>query len=208
MVLPAASRSSPYVPDGRRRLGPGPPWSWSRSPPAGPEPSPDSAPATAGGADRACWSTRSSRNERCSAYVTAPSRSSPTAPSTSTDARSRARSEAMASGPGLAQRVAHAADGVDQRRPVDVELLAEVADVGLEHARVAAEVVLPGVLEELRAREDAPGVEHEVAQEPVLGRGELHVLPRPRDLVRVLVELDVLEREAARLGLGQAAAAQ
>src|SRR6476646_4894200 len=165
MVLPAASRSSPYVPDGRRRSGPGPPWSWSRSPPAGPEPSPDSAPAIAGGADRACWSTRSRRNERCSAYVTAPSRSRPMAPSTSTAARSRARREATALGPRLAQRVAHAAHGVDQRRPVDVELLAQVADVGLEHARVAAEVVFPHMLEELRAREHAARVEHEVAQE-------------------------------------------
>ena len=91
---------------------------------------------------------------------------------------------------------------------MDVELLAQVADVGLEHARVAAEVVLPDVLEELRAREHAARVEHEVAQQAVLGRGELDVLPRAHDLVRVLVELDVLEREAARLGLGQAAAAQ
>src|SRR4051812_42381756 len=97
--------------------------------------------------------------------------SSPAALRTSTAATSRARSETIVLSPWLAQRVAHAAHRVDQRRAVDIELLAQVADVGLEHARVAAEVVLPHVLEQLRAGEDAARVEHEVAQEAVLGRG-------------------------------------
>src|ERR671910_437409 len=44
---------------------------------------------------------------------------------------------------GEAERVAHAAHRVDQRRAVDVDLLAQVADVGLQHAGVAGEVVVP-----------------------------------------------------------------
>ena len=62
---------------------------------------------------------------------------------------------------------------MDQRRAVQVELLAQVADVGLEHARVAAEVVVPDVVEQLRAGEHAARVEHQVAQQPVLGRGQV-----------------------------------
>src|SRR5690242_9696029 len=101
-----------------------------------------------------------------------PTSSSPSAVSTSTAASSRARSEAIVVlRSRLAQRVADAAHGVDERRAVLVELLAQVAHVRLEHPRVAAEVVLPDVLEQLRAREHAPRVEHEVAQEAVLGRG-------------------------------------
>ena len=60
--------------------------------------------------------------------------------------QSRAQRHGQPSG---AQRVADAAHGVDQRRAVRVELLAQIADVGLEHARVAAEVVVPDVVEDL-----------------------------------------------------------
>ncbi len=50
---------------------------------------------------------------------------------------------------GQAQAVADAANGVDQRRILDVDLVAEVADVGLEHAGVAGERVVPHRLENL-----------------------------------------------------------
>ena len=49
-----------------------------------------------------------------------------------------------------------------------VELLAQIADVGLQHAGVAAEVVVPHVVEQLRAGEHAARVEHQIAQEAVL----------------------------------------
>jgi hypothetical protein len=91
---------------------------------------------------------------------------------------------------------------------VHVELLAQIADVRLEDARVAPEVVLPHVLEELRAAEDTPRVEHEVAQQAILGRGELDRLAGPGDLVGVLVELEVLEHEPVGVRLGEAGAAQ
>ena len=117
----------------------------------------------------------------------------------------RAATGATAGSSRRAQGVADAPDGVDQRGPVRVELLAQVADVGLQHAAVAAEVVLPDVVEDLRAREDSARVEQQVAQQAVLGRRELDRRTGAVDLARVLVELDVLEDEALRLGAGSAA---
>ena len=125
--------------------------------------------------------------------------SSPTAAITSS-ADQQPRAQRPASRPRRAQRVADAAHGLDQRRAVRVELLAQVADVGLEHARVAAEVVVPHVVEDLRAGQHAARVEHQVAQQPVLGGGQLDRLAAARDLVRVLVELEVLEDEPADSG--------
>ena len=52
-------------------------------------------------------------------------------------------------GLGLAQRVTDQADGVDERRPELLELLAQVAHVGLHDVAVAAEVVVPDVVEDL-----------------------------------------------------------
>src|SRR3954451_351543 len=121
-----------------------------------------------------------------------PSSSIATAVRASTPARSRARSETITSRARAAQGVTDAAHGVDERRAVDVELLAQVADVGLEHAGVAAEVVLPHVLEQLGAGEDAARIEQEVAQQAVLGGGEVDRCAVARHLVRVLVEFDVL----------------
>src|SRR5689334_23416110 len=46
--------------------------------------------------------------------------------------------------------VTDAADRVDQRRPAGVDLLAQVADVQLDHVRLAAEVVVPDPVEDLR----------------------------------------------------------
>ena len=64
-------------------------------------------------------------------------------------ARSRTRSEPVTRGV-LAEDVADEADGVEQRGAVLVELAAEVGDVGLQDVRVAVEVVLPDVIEDLR----------------------------------------------------------
>src|SRR4051794_2690177 len=88
---------------------------------------------TAGTAARVWSSTRCTRNERCSAYVIAASATSPSAESAIRTAIRRARSD-TGSGPRQPQRVAHAADRVDQRVAAHVDLLAQVADVGLEHA--------------------------------------------------------------------------
>src|SRR6185312_263896 len=116
----------------------------------------------------------------------------PIAASTSTLASTRARSEAItvpAPKPRPAPRrtslparrlqaVADAPHGADQRRAVGVELLSQVADVGLQHAAVAPEVVVPDMVEQLRAGHHAARVEHQVAKQPELGRGQLDRLAR------------------------------
>jgi hypothetical protein len=64
------------------------------------------------------------------------------------------------------------------------------------------------VVEQLRARQHAARVEQQVAQQAVLGGGELDRRAATADLARVLVELEVLERQAARGRLADAGAAQ
>ena len=89
---------------------------------------------------------------------------------------------------------------------MDIELLAQVADVGLQHARVAAEVIAPYVVEQLRPGQDPSRIQQQVAQEPVLGGGELDRMRAAVDLAGVLVELEVGEAQAAR-GLLEGSAA-
>src|SRR5258705_6952829 len=84
--------------------------------------------------------------------------------------RARARSEgrrsaAMPSGPRRPKCIPDAAYGLDQRVAVRVELLAQVADVGLEDAVVTPEVVVPHVVEQPRPRHDTPRLEHQVAEQ-------------------------------------------
>src|SRR5438067_13152212 len=94
--------------------------------------------------------------------------------------------------PRFAKGVADAPDGVDERRRrVGVDLVAEVGDVGLEHAGVAGEGVVPHVLEDLVAREYTAGVGQQVAQELVLRRRQLDEAAVAPHLTRVLVELEV-----------------
>src|SRR6478752_9019200 len=50
---------------------------------------------------------------------------------------------------GHAENVTHTALGVDERGPVGVDLAPEVGDVGLDDAGLAAEVVVPDVVEDL-----------------------------------------------------------
>jgi hypothetical protein len=63
------------------------------------------------------------------------------------------------------------------------------------------------VVEDLRPGEHPAGVEHEVAQQPELGRGQLDGTASPPDLVGVLVERQVREPQD-RLGRDRAGAAQ
>src|SRR4051794_21120699 len=138
-----------------------------------------------------------------------PRRRRPMAASASRPATSRTRRDmALRDARRGPQGVADAPGRVDQWRAGAVELLAQVGDVGLEHAGVSSEIVFPDVVEDLRAREHAPRVQHEEAQEAVLRGGEVHGLPGAADLAGLLVELEVLEDEAAGVGLRQAGAAE
>src|SRR5437660_8640627 len=58
---------------------------------------------------------------------------------------------------GQAEGVAHAPDGVDQGGVVAVQLLAQVADVGLHDGGAAAEVAVPDVVQDLTLAHHRPG---------------------------------------------------
>ena len=85
-----------------------------------------------------------------------------------------------------------------------IDLPAQVAHVRFEHACVAAEVVVPHVVEDLSAGQHPTGVDEQVTQQPVLRVRQLDNLAVAPDLVRFVVELEVGERELAVLGLGVA----
>src|SRR4051794_11360987 len=101
-------------------------------------------------------------------------------------------------GGGLAQYGPDAAQGVDQARLPVVDLAPQVRDVRLHDVVVAAEVVLPYMVQDLRLGEHPVGVEHEVAQQLELGRRELDPVARPVPLVGLPVELRVGEGEPGR----------
>src|SRR5207302_767223 len=106
--------------------------------------------------------------------------------------------------PRFPKRVADAPDGVDEGRSVGVDLVAQVGDVGLEHAGVAGKGVVPHVLEDLVTREHAPGVGQQVVEELVLRWGELDEPAVAPHLARVLVELEVGEGQLVLAGTGAA----
>src|SRR5580704_7383051 len=94
----------------------------------------------------------------------------------------------LVAGPGEAQAETDGALGVDQVRPVTGQFAPQVGDVGRHDRAGPAEVVVPHVAEELGAGEHAAGVEHEVAQQPELSRGQLDEAPAAAGLVGLLVE--------------------
>src|SRR6185436_20460334 len=73
----------------------------------------------------------------------------------------------------LAERVADEPHRLDQRRAERVELLAQVADVRLDDVRVAPEVVVPHVVEDLALRQDTAWVQHQEPEQLELGAGQL-----------------------------------
>src|SRR5580700_3648624 len=96
---------------------------------------------------------------------------------------------------GRLQDVADAADGVDERDAARVDLLAQVADVELDHVSLPAEVVVPHPVEDLRLRQHSPGIAHHEPQQLELGGGELDELAAPAHLAGVLVHGQVGDRE-------------
>src|SRR5215469_13375585 len=107
----------------------------------------------------------------------------------------------ITSGRGKPEHVPHAAQGVDQPRLGAVHLAAEHGHVRLDDPCVAAEVVVPHMVEDLHLGQHAVGVAHEVPEQLELRRGQLDRLPGPPHLVAVLVELEVGELQPGR-GLG------
>ena len=93
---------------------------------------------------------------------------------------SRLRSDTGYSVGRLAQGVADQPDGVDDRGSGRLELLAQVAHVGLDHVAVSAEVVVPHVVEDLGLRQHVARVEEEETEQVELGRGQRDRLAGPR----------------------------
>src|SRR6185312_17011381 len=138
---------------------------------------------------RCIWVTAATSKAASAASVTAmtPAR---------TRVRSRARRGGRASrarrlvltgclrvaGPGAAQDVTDAALGVDHLRPVAGQLAPQVRDVGGDHCAGAAEVVVPDVVQELGPGQHPARVEHQVAQQAELGRGQLDQAAAAADL--------------------------
>src|SRR5947209_5228863 len=146
-------------------------------------------------------STRSTRNERNAVYVAMSARTRPTSATAATAIRRRARNDSLTAAPAsrlrFSQRVPDEPDRLDERRTETVELLAQIAHVRLDDVGVAAEVVVPHRVQDLRLGEHALGVAHEEPQQVELGRGQLeHVVPAP-DLASVLVHYQVREAQGA-----------
>src|SRR6202035_391434 len=103
-------------------------------------------------------------------------------PPTAAARRSADGCAAMTSGARRLKGVPDTADRLDQRGAVRIELLSQVADVGLQHAAVTPEVVVPYVVEQLGSGHHAARVQHQIAQQAVFGGGELDRSARPCDL--------------------------
>src|SRR5437879_13597835 len=81
----------------------------------------------------------------------------------------------------LPQAVAHPAHGLDRVAPErTVDLLAQVADIDVDHVRAALERKIPRAVEQLRAREgDARATHEQLEQRELLGRESELVLAAP-----------------------------
>src|SRR6516162_7278649 len=101
-------------------------------------------------------------------------------------------------GRGEAEHVPDAAQGVDQPRFGAVHLTAEHGHIRLDDPGVAAEVVVPHMVENLHLGQHPVRVAHEVAQQLELGGGKLHRLPGAPHFVAVLVEFQVGELQPGR----------
>src|SRR5687768_14455334 len=85
------------------------------------------------------------------------------------------------------QHVAESAHRADQLRIAVVQLAAQVTDIGLDGRRIAGELVVPNVIQDLRFRDDAVTVLHQIAQQTELGRGERYLGISSPDAQRVFV---------------------
>ena len=99
------------------------------------------------------------------------------------------------------QQIAEPAHGLDD---VDVELLADAADEHLDGVGVAVEILVVEMLDQFGARHHAPGVVHEIGQQPVFVRGHLDRVAGHADPAGAGVQR---HRPAGQFGLGMAGGA-
>src|SRR5689334_19835619 len=104
--------------------------------------------------------------------------------------------------PRLFERIAEAADRGDY---VGSELLPDPRDEDLDRIRIAIEILVVNMLDELGSRHDLALVVHQIGQELIFLGGELHRLAVQGDLARSRVEPDVAGGEL-RTGIARGAA--
>src|SRR3984893_3910792 len=95
---------------------------------------------------------------------------------------------------------------VKQPRLSGIDLPAQVRDIGLDDVDIAAEVIAPDVVKDLRLTQHGARVDHEIPQESELGRRERYRFAGLPHLVGLFVEFDVGERETGGAGLVDAPA--
>src|SRR5437764_11395760 len=91
--------------------------------------------------------------------------------------------------------IPRSAQCVDHRSPPGVDLLAQVRDVQLDDVRLAAEVVVPHPVQDLRLAQYPARVAHQEPQQLELGRGQLNRLARTAHLATVLVQTQVTHHQ-------------
>ena len=77
---------------------------------------------------------------------------------------------------------------MDQLRLAGIDFAAQVRDIGLDHVAIAAEIVVPHVVQNLGLRQHHFLVLHQVAQEVELGGRKLDELTGFGDLMGVIIE--------------------
>ena len=77
---------------------------------------------------------------------------------------------------------------MDQLRLAGIDLAAQVGDIGLDHIAIAAEIVVPHIVQNLGLGQHHFLVLHEVAQEVELGGRKLDELAGLGDLMGVIVK--------------------
>src|SRR3954447_14596433 len=112
----------------------------------------------------------------------------------------RRRRRCASEGSWLAQRIADAADRVDQIAGAGLlQLAAQVADIDAQRVRGGAEVVSPNALVDDAVREHAARVEHQKLEQLVLRARELDEVLADDDAVTVRVEAQLGERQGTRI---------
>ncbi len=86
---------------------------------------------------------------------------------------------------GRHEQIAEPAHGLDH---LDVQLLAQPADEDLDGVGIAVEVLVVEMLDQLGARDHAAGMMHEIGEQAVLVRGELHLPAVDRHAARARVQ--------------------
>src|SRR5579859_2433497 len=101
--------------------------------------------------------------------------------------------------PSDAERVPDATDRVDELViSVDIDLVAQVADIDVDEVRFAEEIRAPDAVEDLVARMDFVRIHEQELEQRELLRGELDRLAGADDLVRVSVEDEIFRRQESR----------